>query len=78
MAQMAKALKKDLENLTVSSPTCTSLLCCPFCGSDVKLLGGIYSQESISIWCKGRGCMANISYGYDKDEAIRKWNKRAT
>ena len=24
---MAKALKKDLENLTVSSPTCTALLC---------------------------------------------------
>jgi hypothetical protein len=34
MANIAKALKKDLEKPTVSSPTCTALLCCPFCGSE--------------------------------------------
>ncbi len=27
MVQIAKALKKDLEQPTVSSPTCTALLC---------------------------------------------------
>ena len=35
MANIAKTLKKDLEQPTVSSPTCTALLCVPSPGDSI-------------------------------------------
>ena len=75
---------------TVSSPTFTALLCCPFCGSEAKL------DDLRLMW---RACCtscdalilgerapelgsekheAEIDWNYYKNTAINAWNKRAT
>ena len=79
---------------TVSSPTCTALLCCPFCGSsNIEEDWGAVTQGSIDyqygdITCTD--CEANVTielrgeevdWTGDKSGSVRlkaKWNKRAT
>ena len=57
---MAKALKKDLENLTVSSPTCTALLCVvpkelleqaisELNKAKLMMFGGMYTIQDLTI-----------------------------
>ncbi|WP_422450615.1 MULTISPECIES: Lar family restriction alleviation protein [unclassified Endozoicomonas] len=47
---------------------------CPFCGSEVKMKGGPWAQESFSIWCKG--CMHHMDGGMDESKLAEKWNRR--
>ena len=69
MAQIAKALKKDLEKQTVSSPTSTALLCCPFCGGEAKLkindadLSSKYGRDNYSE-CHIECCECSCARGH--------------
>ena len=77
MANIAKALKKDLEQPAVSSPTCTALLCCPFCGSGVKLerYSSDRDRDASKIECYS--CDFTVIKN-SKIETVNAWNKRAT
>jgi|LakMenEpi03Aug12_release.lakeMendotaPanAssembly.Ray.scaffolds.fasta_scaffold6648683_1 Lar family restriction alleviation protein len=56
------------------------LLPCPFCGS--KALGVHYGEDrsyGTNFWevkCTNWRCSTNQFTGYDKEEAIAKWNRR--
>lgn len=83
-------MENDQEKPTVSSPTCTALLCCPFCGSEAKL------DDCRLIWrvccteCDGlilgerapepesEKHESEIDWDYYKKTAISAWNKRAS
>jgi len=70
----------------------TKLLCCPFCGSkdSVVILTGAEvdensgrtpaQEESYVAICSAwnNGCGATGGYGVTFNEAINKWNQRAT
>jgi hypothetical protein len=70
--------RQDFEP-TVSSPTLTALLCCPFCGSKATMYecnDGWYVDCTEENDCDFIPTMQN---GYHKKEdAVAKWNKRAT
>ena len=58
--------------------TSAELKPCPFCGSEAKLMGGPYAQETYSIWCNGKkGKRHHLSFSYDRNAAITEWNTRA-
>lgn len=68
---------------TVSSTTCTVLLCCPFCGSEA-----LYNEDdgfgTSLICCEDDECLISACITFDtsddeqKEVAIRAWNKRAS
>lgn len=79
---------------TVSSPTCTALLCCPFCGSNnVEEDWGVVTESSIDYQygdvtcgnCEGSISIElrgnEVDWSGDKSGSVRlrdKWNKRAS
>ncbi len=86
-------MENDQEKPTVSSPTSTALLCCPFCGGKGELdISGndnmSYSVRRAFVECCDCEACAEIFYNnkdYDKNlskeceqNAIDAWNKRAT
>ena len=75
----------DLEKQTVSSPTSTALLCCPFCGGNhvsVDTAEPNTERFGYGVTCLKDGCMGNIykhDYSYMSEElAINAWNQRAS
>jgi hypothetical protein len=85
-------MENDQEKPTVSSPPCTALLCCRFCGSsNVKEYWSAVTQGSIDYQCGDvtcANCEASVSielrgkevdFSGDKSGSVRlrnKWNKR--
>jgi len=69
----------NLEKPTVSSPTCTALLCCPFCGSNC-VNDTTPPEESLEegyFWvCPC--CVSCGPVGTSIKEATDLWNKRAS
>tara|TARA_R110000822_G_scaffold5332_4_gene22799 strand:- start:629 stop:910 length:282 start_codon:yes stop_codon:yes gene_type:complete len=79
---------------TVSSPTYTALLCCPFCGSsNIEEDWGAVTQGSIDYQCGDITCAdceakvtielrgEEVDWHGDKSGSVRlkaKWNKRAS
>lgn len=52
---------------------------CPFCGRTAKL--NVY-EDRVSICCRNPDCFARMSVDADsrycaKDEAVKRWNRRA-
>lgn len=83
----------DQENPTVSSPTCTALLCCPFCGGKGEVILSGNSDISYSVGqafaeCSDCEACAEVFFNekdYDKSlsekceqDAITAWNRRAS
>ena len=73
-------MESDQEKQTVSSPTCTALLDCPFCGSKA------YDCTDNSYGTGIIGCgqcepeplvLYEAGNTEDKNKAIATWNKRA-
>ena len=56
----------------------TSLLPCPFCGSEAKLCGPGGEDKQFSVVCQhsGCGCNARILYCDTRENAIEQWNRR--
>lgn len=53
----------------------TSIKPCPFCGSDAIMYRGI--KSGYRIQCTNTDCKNSTARLRDKDEAIRRWNRRA-
>lgn len=76
-------MENGQEKPTVSSPTCTALLCCPFCGDKEAYINeqtcevddNIY-HDFYNVYCPM--CCASVDYGEDKEKTIELWNKRAS
>ena len=73
---------------TVSSPTCTALLCCPFCDGKGELeqineTNQIYGYQVYCVECQASAnpAWAKSTYCKERDvisDAINAWNKRAS
>ena len=83
-AGLATALKKQFgasltdERAALARPS-GSLLPCPFCGGEAKLLIVEY-RGGYMVRCNGRCLMANVDTGFHDgaaENAIAAWNKRA-
>ena len=48
-----------------------ALKLCPFCGGEA-------SWDGFSVWCKTCGASTDAAAGYDRDDAISAWNRRAS
>lgn len=66
----------DQEKPTVSSPTCTALLCCPFCDGEAEVKRMGTNRVSMIIGCVECSCELETGETWiDKDI---NWNKRAS
>lgn len=70
----------NLEKPTVSSPTCTALLCCPFCGEDAvvqieKPDFQVVGCSVLSMLCPNPSMTV---YKVDGEFDYTYWNRRAT
>tara|TARA_R110001599_G_scaffold100770_9_gene258156 strand:+ start:12224 stop:12448 length:225 start_codon:yes stop_codon:yes gene_type:complete len=74
-------MENDQEKPTVSSPTCTALLCCPFCGSEAYDCPDNSYGDGI-IGCSQCEPEPTIAYmagnKIEHEKAIKAWNKRAS
>lgn len=72
-------MENEQEKPTVSSPTCTALLCCPFCGG-----AGVVTirPRGFRVECENRKtyCSMNMRTRHASETGLAKelWNKRAT
>ena len=69
-------MENEQEKPTVSSPTSTALLCCPFCGSEAEVKRMGTRRVSMIIGCTDCGCDLETGETWI-DENIR-WNQRAS
>jgi len=79
-------MENEQEKPTVSSPTCTALLCCPFCGSDALLVDlyeinkstwGVDHDGRFLVECPNGQChVRSTARTISAEKAIKKWNKR--
>ena len=67
-------MENDQEKPTVSSPTCTALLCCPFCGGEAKMNDDGYETEYKAVSCIE--CLSMTAYQNNEEDAVAVWNKR--
>lgn len=76
-------MENNQEKPTVSSPTSTALLCCPFCGSEA-FCGDDDSYGTGFIGCANDYCKIDSWVSFQtgnvkqKESAISAWNQRAT
>ena len=71
----------EQEKPTVSSPTCTALLCCPFCGSKAELRSDsdeVTMDGNLPHWVCCTHCMGNAGSHYEPKDAVDTWNDRAS
>jgi hypothetical protein len=73
-------MENDQEKPTVSSPTCTALLCCPFCGSEAGINWTDKNMQSVgcinvSMLCPNPALVVYKKDGEDFDYKF--WNERA-
>ena len=66
-------MESDQEKPTVSSPTCTALLCCPFCGREIN----IDEVYSLDVPISGNGthsisCCVTMTWDYLLDDYCHK------
>ncbi|MAO21761.1 MAG: hypothetical protein CMJ25_13515 [Phycisphaerae bacterium] len=69
-------MENDQEKPTVSSPTCTALLCCPFCGGKAKMNDDGYETEHKAVSCMD--CLSMTAFQNNEEEAVVAWNKRSS
>lgn len=58
-----------------SSLTSESLLPCPFCGSSDLTLDNLVDEDDYFVSCGG--CQVQQIASYTREEAVRRWNRRA-
>jgi restriction alleviation protein Lar len=53
------------------------ILACPFCGAAPTTFGSGEGHKGLMIECIEPGCVNPHTSYYDRDTAVRVWNKRA-
>lgn len=71
-------MEKNQEKPTVSSPTCTQLLCCPFCGSEATASDSFVGCTSVDCEVHSFVATFDSDKAGEKEDAVKAWNKRVT